>query len=172
MDKKVVIFFALLGLVMIGGSFVLSLWVLPNLLPYDAWASREEVIQPESEKDATGVKRNPRNKIKVSWILMISQMTGTLCIVLFVGIRLKKWAGLNRPTTAQGYIFKITRITDKSAYDVFCKAAEDWPVSEEQIKQDFKRYIYDDRVPYYVNDFIRKNKKHIDQIRISIFQFN
>ena len=74
--------------------------------------------------------------------------------------------------TPQGYIFKITWITGKSAYDVFCKAAEDWPVAEEQIKQDFRRYLSDDRVPYYVNDFIRKNKKHIDEIRTSIFQFH
>jgi hypothetical protein len=38
--------------------------------------------------------------------------------------------------------------------------------------QGFRRYLSDDRVPYYVNDFIRKNKKHIDEIRTSIFQFN
>ena len=99
-------------------------------------------------------------------------MIGAISIVLLVGMRLKKWFGKNRQSTIQGYILKITRVTGKSAYDVFCKAAEDWPVSEGQIEQDFKRYMLNDEsIPYYVNDFIRKNKKHLDKMRISIFMF-
>ena len=98
-------------------------------------------------------------------------MIGTICIVLLAGMRIKKWFIENKPSTPQGYIFKITRITGKSAYDLFCKAAEDWPVSEEQIEADFKKFVSDDSIPYYVNDFIRKNKKHIDEMRTSIFMF-
>jgi hypothetical protein len=98
-------------------------------------------------------------------------MIGAICIVLLVGMRLKKWFWQNKPLTIQGYIFKITQVTGKSPYDVFCKAAEDWPVSEEQIEQDFKKYMSDESVPYYVNDFIRKNKKHLDKMRTSIFMF-
>ena len=98
-------------------------------------------------------------------------MIGAICIVLLVGMRLKKWFRQNKPSTIQGDIFKIAQVTGKSAYDVFCKAAEDWPVSEGQIEQDFKRYMSDESVPYYVNDFIRKNKKHIDKMRTSIFLF-
>ena len=129
------------------------------------------MIQPESEKAVTSIDRGPRKEMKAGWILMITQMIGAICIVLLAGMRLKKWFRENKPSTIQGYIFKITRVTGKSAYDVFCKAAEDWPVSREQIEEDFKRFVSDDSVPYYVNDFIRKNKKHIDEMRTSIFMF-
>ena len=172
MDKKVVIFFSLFALLMIGGSFVLSLWVIPKILPYHIWAGRVEIILPESEEAVTSVNRGPRYEMRVSWILMITQMIGTLCILVLVGMRLKKWLRQNRPLTIPGYIFKITRVTGKSAYDVFYKAAEDWPVSKEQIEQDFIRYLSDESIPYYVNDFIRRNKKHIDKLHISIYQFN
>ena len=57
--------------------------------------------------------------------------------MLLAGMQLKKWYRENKPSTKQGYIFKITRVTGKSAYDVFCKAAEAWPVSGEQIEEDF-----------------------------------
>ncbi len=162
MDKKVVIFFSLLVLLIIGGSFVICLWLIPRDLIAQTGMARAGMV---TAKDFTSVDHGLS-------ILMITQMIGTICIVLLVGMRLKKWFGENRQSTIQGYICKITRVTGKSAYDVFCKAAEDWPVSEGQIEQDFKRYMLNDEsIPYYVNDFIRKNKKHLDKMRISIFMF-
>jgi hypothetical protein len=67
------------------------------------------------------------------------------------------------------YLYKIARLTGKSEYDVFCKSAEEWPVSQSRIDQDFKRYLIDQDVPHYVNDFVRKNKKHIDELHIPPF---
>jgi hypothetical protein len=67
------------------------------------------------------------------------------------------------------YLYKIARLTGKSEYDVFCKSAEGWPVSQARIEQDFKRYLNHQRTPHYVNDFVRKNKKHIDELRIPPF---
>ena len=171
MDKKVVIFFFLFTLLMIGGSLVLCLWVFPNYLIYPTPDDPTGLIPAESETVATSIDSNSQKTTKVGTLLMISQMIGAVCIVLLVGMRLKKWFRENKPSTPQGYIFKITRITGKSAHDVFCKAAEDWPVSEEQIEEDFKKFVSDDSIPYYVNDFIRKNKKHIDEMRTSIFMF-
>ena len=171
MDKKVVIFFSLFTLLMIGGSLVLCFWFFPNFLDYPMQEETAGMIQPESEKVATSIDNSPQKGMKVGWLLMISQMIGAICIVLLVGMRLKKWFRENKPSTPQGYIFKITRITGKSAHDVFRKAAEDWPVSGEQVEEDFKKFVSDDSIPYYVNDFIRKNKKHIDEMRTSIFMF-
>jgi hypothetical protein len=162
MDRKVVIFFSLFTLLMIGGSFAICLWVIPKDLNVGP-LSKAGMIQWESE--------NVVLEMKVSWALMITQMIGVICIVLLVGLRLKKWFRHNKPLTIQGYIFKITRVTGKSAYDIFRKAAEDWPVSEEQIEQDFNRYMSDNSVPYYVTDFIRKNKNYFDKMRTSIFMF-
>ena len=67
------------------------------------------------------------------------------------------------------YLYKIARLTGKSEYDVFCKSAEEWPVSQARIDQDFKRYLIDQDVPHYVNDFVRKNKIHIDELHIPPF---
>jgi len=67
------------------------------------------------------------------------------------------------------YLYKIARLTGKSEYDVFCKSAEEWPVSQSRIDYDFKRYLIDQDVPHYVNDFVRKNKKHIDELHIPPF---
>jgi hypothetical protein len=94
---------------------------------------------------------------------------GTICIVGLVGMGLKKKYSQDTPIYLEGYLFKISRLTGKSEYDIFCKVAEDWPVSREQIEKDFKRYISDQSIPYYVNDFVSKNKKHIDKLHISIF---
>lgn len=174
MDKKVVIFFSLFALLMIGGSVVLNLWVLPRyLIPYypqDDPDSTAGMIKPQSAEDFSSADHRPRNEINLG--LIITQLligTGAICIVIHVGIRLKKRYGQDRPINMQGYLFKISRLTAKSEYDIFYKAAEDWPVSKEQIEQDFKRYVCDQSIPYYVNDFVRKNKKHIDELRISIF---
>ena len=174
MDKKVVIFFSFFALLMIGGSLILSLWVLPKYLipyyPYDDPDSAAGMIQPQSNQKSIGDFHRSQNEKNLG--LIIAQMLigiGALCIVLHVAIRLKKRYGQNRPTSIQGYLFKISRLTGKSEYDIFCKAAEGWPVSDDQIEQDFNRYLSDQQTPYYVNDFVRKNKKHIDALRISIF---
>ena len=63
------------------------------------------------------------------------------------------------------YLYKLARVTGTSEYDVFCKAAEGWPVSQHMIEQDFGEYLKCTAVPYYVNDFLRKNKAHIDEIK-------
>jgi len=176
MNKKLVIFYSLFGLVMIGGSLVLSLWFIPKFFVY-SYHFPEDIsgmIQAEPEKDVTSVDHGSRNEINESRRLMITQMVigfGAIFIVLLVGISLKKKFIPDKPLTVPGYIFKVTRLTDNSEHDLFCKAAEDWPVSKEQIELDFKRFMTEERVPYYVNDFIRKNKKHIDELPISIFQF-
>ena len=70
------------------------------------------------------------------------------------------------PVSNEDYLYKIARVTGKSEYDVFLKSAEDWPISKVNIDEDFKAYLMGQPVPYYVRDFIRKNKRHIDELRI------
>ena len=75
----------------------------------------------------------------------------------------------DRPDTIEDQLYKIARVTGKSEYDVFCKSAESWPVARHTIEQDFKSYLLNQNVPYYVVDFVRKNKKHIDELEITLF---
>ena len=82
---------------------------------------------------------------------------------------LRKKVSRERPVTIGDQLYKIARVTGKSEYDVFCKSAESWPINEEKIERDFSVYLSDRTVPYYVIDFIRKNKKHIDELHIPLF---
>ena len=75
----------------------------------------------------------------------------------------------DRPDTVEKQLYKIARVTGKSEYDVFCKSAESWPIARHTIEQDFKAYLLHQSVPYYVVDFVRKNKKHIDELHIPLF---
>ena len=172
MDKKVVIFFALFALVMLGGSCALSYWVLPKYLTYHNRDIRTGRVRSQLTEAIPLSGQNPRTKTDLKGILIITQsaiVVGAIYIILFVGARLRRKFGEDRPINMPSYLFKISRLTGKSEYDVFYKAAQEWPVSREQIEQDFKKYLSDESIPYYVNDFVRKNKKHIDELRVSIF---
>ena len=130
------------------------------------------MFRTQPTDDLTSADGSAKDKIPVNHKALTTHMViviGVICTVLLVGLRLKKRLRQNKPVDVAGYIFKITRITNKNEYEVFCKAAEDWPVSREQIDTDFRRYVVEQRIPYYVNDFIRKNKKHIDELRIPLF---
>jgi hypothetical protein len=63
-------------------------------------------------------------------------------------------------------LYNISLATGRTEYDLFCKSAEDWSVSSHRINQDFKRYMIDESLPYYVADFVRKGHEHIDEALI------
>jgi hypothetical protein len=74
-----------------------------------------------------------------------------------------------KAVSMEDYLYKISRVTGHSEYDVFCKSAEAWPVSREKIEEDFTRYLQQQDIPHYVNDFVRRNKKHIDELHMPHF---
>jgi hypothetical protein len=176
MDKRMWFFFLLFGLAMIGGSLVVSLWVLPQLpIPEGKDAIRNHIDgigkRPAAEGPSHG-DHGPRKKKKVNMVLVLAQWAvflGTIGILIYVGVRLKRRFEPEKPINVGEYLFKISRLMGKSEYDIFFKAAESWPVSKDQVEFDFKRYVSDGHIPYYVNDFVRKSKKHVDELPISIF---
>ena len=103
---------------------------------------------------------------------------GNVCIALLVGLAIVVLHKLNNrqirkhQDSMEFYLYKISRVTGHSEYDVFCKSAEDWPVaavSKEKIDADFKNYLDRNSVPPYVNHFVRQNKHHIDELHIPRF---
>ena len=60
-------------------------------------------------------------------------------------------------------LYKISLETGQIEYVLFRKSAKDWAVSDDRIEQDFKRYMADQVLPYYVKDLVRKNFEHIDE---------
>ncbi len=102
------------------------------------------------------------NMLAAVWLVILGTILYNDLVALPKKIKEK------RPLPMEDYIYKVARIAGKSEYDVFCKSAEDWPVSTARIEQDFKRYLCNQSVPYYVNNFIRKNKSHIDELRFPL----
>ena len=73
------------------------------------------------------------------------------------------------PPTVVDYLYKISRVTGESEYNIFAKSAENWPVNQAMVERDFRRYLSRQVVPHYVHDFIRKNKDHLADLRMPIF---
>ncbi len=60
-------------------------------------------------------------------------------------------------------LYNISLETGRNEYDLFHKSAENWPVSDDRIEKDFKRYMADQVMPHYATDFVRKNQAHLDE---------
>lgn len=103
---------------------------------------------------------------------LIINTIGAACMVMLVWLLFRASLpktpkdGLTDSITLDDYLQKITWVTGNSAYDTFCKSAEDWHVSADRIDQDFKRYLASQKIPYYVKDFIRKSQKQIDGLYV------
>ena len=97
------------------------------------------------------------------------------CVSILTALLFRTISGMDKkivrdkPLSMEEYLFKISRVTGHSEYDVFCKSAEAWPVSREKIDHDFTRYLQQQSIPHYVNDFVRRNKKHIDELHLPRF---
>ena len=103
---------------------------------------------------------------------------GSLCIALLAIMGIVGLHKLNSKNirkhqdSMEFYLYKISRVTGHSEYDVFFKSAEDWPfatVSKEKIDADFKNYLFCNAVPPYVHHFVRQNKHHIDELDLPRF---
>ncbi|UCF91841.1 MAG: hypothetical protein JSW39_26820 [Desulfobacterales bacterium] len=105
---------------------------------------------------------------------MLGTSFESICALLAVGLLLQILHRLDaklfkaQPASVTDYLFKMARVTGKSEYEIFLKAAEGWPVTAPMIERDFKEYLLHETVPYYVNDFVRKNKAHVDALRFPL----
>ena len=161
MDKKVLIFFSIFAIMMIGGSFALSLWIFPKIVSNSRYIGfgHSGMIEPSIVFTREAI------------ILIITQMVVTIVVVLLVARQLIKRINQDRPDTVQGYLFKMSRITGISEFELFHKAAEGWPVSDKRIEIDFNTYMASENTPYYVNHFVRKNQEHLDKLHLPLFIF-
>ena len=93
-----------------------------------------------------------------------------LCTVMLVWwlirvhLRMTQTNSQSDPISMDDYLRKITLVTGFSVYDTFCKSAEGWRISTERIDHDFRIYLASQSVPFYVKDFIRRSRHHIDEL--------
>lgn len=106
---------------------------------------------------------------------LFENISRTICTILTTGILFRFIFYWNRgqfsarQVTVQDYLYKFSRITEKSEYYIFAKTAEEWLIPASKIDEDFKAYLISQTVPYYVRDFVRKNKEHIDEAHMPVF---
>jgi hypothetical protein len=53
----------------------------------------------------------------------------------------------------------LAGILDKSEFDIFETSGEKWDISKEKLDRDFRIYLENGTIPFYVRDFIRNNEK-------------
>ncbi len=52
----------------------------------------------------------------------------------------------------------MAREKECSEYDIFCLATKDWRISKDRMENDFKDYLKHGYMPFYVKDYVRKNR--------------
>jgi len=82
-----------------------------------------------------------------------------ILLYLFFMRYLEKRSASGRSLSDEEYLSRMAKKRGCSEYDVFCLSAEEWCVSEIKVERDFKEYLVNAYLPYYVNDYIRKVRK-------------
>jgi hypothetical protein len=119
--------------------------------------SQLQILQGEKHKNET-----PRHASGV-------HLTAGICALMLVGymfwFMIRKFQRDSRVemNARKNTFYMISLATGRTEYDLFNLSAKGWPVSAERIEQDFKRYMSDQVMPHYANDFVRKNQSHIDE---------
>ena len=99
---------------------------------------------------------------------LFSNWTSLLLVLLGVGYLIliqylaKKEARPRKLNEAE-LLAKLARIGPHTEYDIFTLAADDWRVTQEQIEEDFKTYLTEGTIPYYVNAYLRQKAQEIGQ---------
>ena len=70
-----------------------------------------------------------------------------------------------RPSTPLEYLWRLKQITGKSEYDIFLIAAKEKGWSDAWVDRHFRRYIEDQTLPIYVQEFIEDGKAYIEAYR-------
>jgi hypothetical protein len=86
-----------------------------------------------------------------------------LVAVLVVVHVLEKRHNRKRRLNDPEYLFCLARAMGVSEFDVFLKAAEDWEVSKERVEADFRDYLLQGLMPYYLNDYLRRKRSELGE---------
>jgi hypothetical protein len=73
--------------------------------------------------------------------------------------RLDRYWKKHTPLTDIDILWYHARQECVSEYEIFRRAAPRWSVGRTQIEEDFKIYLQEQHLPYYVRDYIRALRK-------------
>ncbi len=159
MDKKLLVFFSIIVLVLLGMAVFLY------FSPEERFHNTFGFFQMQETYVVRDVDSGPR------YAPEINLMAG-ICVLLLVGYLFwSLYQKFQKDTQAElmakkNSLYDISLATGRTEYDLFYRSAQDWSVSAARIDQDFKSYMADQVMPHYAKDFVRKNQAHIDDLLV------
>jgi hypothetical protein len=81
---------------------------------------------------------------------------GILFIGFLVNIHFAMVRYAARPLSDCEYLSELSAAVECSERGLFLLGAEDWHVSESTVEGDFKDYVLNGELPYYMRDFVRR----------------
>ena len=83
-----------------------------------------------------------------------------VCYFQFIRYMDMRWS-TSRQLTDDEFLARLAEAKGKSEYEVFFLAAESWRRPTGQVEADFKTYLLQGQLPYYVIDYIRRAKAEL-----------
>ena len=95
-----------------------------------------------------------------------SSLGFTIAAVLYLWFvyflaRLEKQKSLNRKASDEEYLYRMAKAKSCSEYEIFKQATVDWSVSDQRVDEDFRKYLLNGILPFYVRSYIRNHKKDV-----------
>ena len=154
-NKKILVFFAIVGLVVMGGAIIQLERPVDDFQRYSEKA-REYKPHIASERDSDSQSVFGLNTVAGICALYL------MCY-LFWFISQKAQRDRQAELEArENSLYNISQETGRSEYELFQISAKHHSVSSDRIGQDYKKYLADQTMPFYARDFVRRNKTQID----------
>jgi len=76
--------------------------------------------------------------------------------------RLEKKRSRKKPLSDAECLLWLARKKECSEYDIFFLSTGNWNIDKGRVEFDFNQYLTRGQLPFYVRDFLRRNRKEID----------
>jgi hypothetical protein len=155
MNKKILVFFAIVGLVVIGRAIIQLERPVDDFQRYSGTA-REYTPHIAGERDSDSQSVFGMNTVAGICALYL------MCYLFWFNFRKSQRDRQAELEANENFLYNISQETGRSEYELFQISAKRWLVSNDRIDQDFKRYMANQTMPFYAKDFVRRNQTQID----------
>jgi len=97
----------------------------------------------------------------LEWKMVVYPLMAVMYLVL-VGYLEKRFCR-RRPLTDEECLSRMAKMRESSEYLLFHQCGGEWSLSRPQVERDFRAYLMHGTMPYYVRDFVRKNRKAAEE---------
>jgi len=88
-------------------------------------------------------------------------IAAVIALGLLFGTRLwERCEDAEREPLDSEILFALARVNGTSEFEQFRRAAGRWRISERQVENDFKWYLWQGDLPHYVRDHLRRAREH------------